>query len=89
MEDRIADLVEATELIFGSGQPTDRPTFQGRTWHVSDAICNPKPRPAPHPPLWFGEAAPGGLAACARYGQGWNTTPVPSTRAADAGWDFS
>ena len=37
----------------------------------------PKPLQQPHPPLWFGEAAPGGLAACARYGQGWNTTPVP------------
>jgi alkanesulfonate monooxygenase SsuD/methylene tetrahydromethanopterin reductase-like flavin-dependent oxidoreductase (luciferase family) len=44
---------------------------------VSDAICAPKPLQRPHPPLWFGEAAPGGLAACARYGQGWNTTPVP------------
>jgi alkanesulfonate monooxygenase SsuD/methylene tetrahydromethanopterin reductase-like flavin-dependent oxidoreductase (luciferase family) len=44
---------------------------------VSDAICAPKPLQEPHPPLWFGEAAPGGLAACARFGQGWNTTPVP------------
>jgi len=36
-----------------------------------------KPFQQPHPPLWFGEAAPGALAVCARYGQGWNTTPVP------------
>jgi alkanesulfonate monooxygenase SsuD/methylene tetrahydromethanopterin reductase-like flavin-dependent oxidoreductase (luciferase family) len=43
---------------------------------VTNAICAPKPQQLPHPPLWFGEAAPGGLAACARYGQGWNTTPV-------------
>jgi alkanesulfonate monooxygenase SsuD/methylene tetrahydromethanopterin reductase-like flavin-dependent oxidoreductase (luciferase family) len=31
----------------------------------------------PHPPLWFGEAERSTLAACARFGQGWNTTPVP------------
>lgn len=30
----------------------------------------------PHPPLWFGEATPGILDACARLGQGWNSTPV-------------
>lgn len=77
MEDRIADLVEATELILRLWAAEGPLSFQGHTWHVSDAICNPKPRQYPHPPLWFGEAAPGGLAACARYGQGWNTTPVP------------
>jgi alkanesulfonate monooxygenase SsuD/methylene tetrahydromethanopterin reductase-like flavin-dependent oxidoreductase (luciferase family) len=51
-------------------------TFGGRTWEVTDAVCAPKPLQRPHPPLWFGEAASGGLAACARFGQGWNTTPV-------------
>lgn len=76
MEERLDDLVEATELIlqlWGTDGPV---TFRGRTWEVTDAICAPKPLQQPHPPLWFGEAAPGGLAACARYGQGWNTTPV-------------
>ena len=38
-------------------------TFRGRTWEVTDAICRPKPLQQPRPPLWFGEAAPGGLAA--------------------------
>ena len=77
MEDRIADLVEATELILRLWAADGPVTFRGRTWEVTDAICAPKPLQRPHPPLWFGEAAPGGLAACARYGQGWNTTPVP------------
>jgi alkanesulfonate monooxygenase SsuD/methylene tetrahydromethanopterin reductase-like flavin-dependent oxidoreductase (luciferase family) len=76
MEDRIADLVEATELILRLWATDGPVTFRGRTWEVMDAICAPKPLQQPHPPLWFGEAAPGGLAACARYGQGWNTTPV-------------
>ena len=77
MEDRIADLVEATELILRLWAADGPVTFRGRTWEVTDAICAPKPLQQPHPPLWFGEAAPGGLAACARFGQGWNTTPVP------------
>jgi alkanesulfonate monooxygenase SsuD/methylene tetrahydromethanopterin reductase-like flavin-dependent oxidoreductase (luciferase family) len=77
MEERIADLVEATELILALWAADGPVTFRGRTWDVTDAICAPKPRQRPHPPLWFGEAAPGGLAACARFGQGWNTTPVP------------
>ena len=77
MEDRIVDLVEATELILKLWTSDDPVTFEGRTWAVTDAVCAPKPLQRPHPPLWFGEAAPGGLAACARYGQGWNTTPVP------------
>lgn len=77
MEDRIVDLVEATELILRLWSSDGPVTFEGRTWDVTDAICTPKPLQRPHPPLWFGEAAPGGLAACARFGQGWNTTPVP------------
>jgi alkanesulfonate monooxygenase SsuD/methylene tetrahydromethanopterin reductase-like flavin-dependent oxidoreductase (luciferase family) len=77
MDERIADLVEATELILKLWAADGPVTFRGRAWQVSDAICAPKPFQQPHPPLWFGEAAPGGLAACARFGQGWNTTPVP------------
>jgi len=77
MEDRIADLVEATELILQLWATDGPVTFQGRTWAVEGAVCAPKPLQQSYPPLWFGEAAPGGLAACARYGQGWNTTPVP------------
>jgi alkanesulfonate monooxygenase SsuD/methylene tetrahydromethanopterin reductase-like flavin-dependent oxidoreductase (luciferase family) len=77
MEDRIVDLVEATELILRLWAAEEPVTVKGRTWEVTAAICAPKPLQQPHPPLWFGEAAPGGLAACARYGQGWNTTPVP------------
>jgi alkanesulfonate monooxygenase SsuD/methylene tetrahydromethanopterin reductase-like flavin-dependent oxidoreductase (luciferase family) len=77
MDDRIADLVEATELILRLWAADGPVTFHGRTWEVTDAICAPKPLQQPHPHLWFGEVAPGGLAACALYGQGWNTTPVP------------
>lgn len=76
MADRLDDLHEATELILALWAADGPLTFEGRTWQVRDAVCQPKPLQRPHPPLWFGEAAPGGLAACARFGQGWNTTPV-------------
>ncbi len=77
MEERLDDLVEATELILLLWASEGPVTYRGRTWEVTEAVCAPKPKQQPHPPFWFGEAAPGGLAACARYGQGWNTTPVP------------
>lgn len=77
MDERLDDLVEATELILLLWASDGPVTFRGRTWEVTEAVCAPKPKQQPHPPLWFGEAAPGGLAACAKYGQGWNTTPVP------------
>ena len=76
MGERIDDLVEATELMLALWSSESPVSFKGRTWEVNDAVCEPKPVQKPHPPLWFGEAAPGGLAACARFGQGWNTTPV-------------
>jgi alkanesulfonate monooxygenase SsuD/methylene tetrahydromethanopterin reductase-like flavin-dependent oxidoreductase (luciferase family) len=76
-EDRIADLVEATELILQLWEADGPVTFKGRTWAVDGAVCTPKPVQQPHPPLWFGEAERSTLAACARHGQGWNTTPVP------------
>jgi alkanesulfonate monooxygenase SsuD/methylene tetrahydromethanopterin reductase-like flavin-dependent oxidoreductase (luciferase family) len=77
MEERVSDLVEATELILRLWDSDEPVTYRGRTWEVTDAVCAPKPLQQPHPPLWFGEVATGVLAACARFGQGWNTTPVP------------
>ena len=79
LDQRIADLVEATELILALWTSKGPVTHAGPTYHVSDAILNPKPVQQPHPPLWFGEATPGILDACAKYGQGWNTTPVSVT----------
>ena len=76
MEARIEDLVEATELILQLWSSDGAVRLEGKTWAVNGAVCEPKPLQKPHPPLWFGEVAPGGLTASARFGQGWNTTPV-------------
>jgi alkanesulfonate monooxygenase SsuD/methylene tetrahydromethanopterin reductase-like flavin-dependent oxidoreductase (luciferase family) len=79
VETRIAKLVEATELILALWAADTPLTRKGTAYEVTDAVCNPKPIQQPHPPLWFGEATPGILDACARFGQGWNTTPVSLT----------
>lgn len=78
MEDRMPDLLEGLGLTLGLWQTTvDTPlTFDGKYYHVKDAVCTPHPVQMPHPPLWFGEAHPLTLQACARYGQGWNSVPV-------------
>ncbi len=69
---RIDTLLEATDLIVKLWT-TDGPVHHhGDRYSLQGAVCEPKPLQRPHPPIWFGEAAP-------RMRQGWNTTPVPMT----------
>lgn len=77
IETRIDKLAEATELTLRLWEADAPLTYRGRHYSVTAALCNPKPLQRPHPPLWFGEDTPGVLDLCARYGQGWNTTPEP------------
>ncbi len=74
--ERIAQMVEGIELtlqLWGASEPV---TFNGRYYQTREAVCRPLPIQKPHPPIWMGEAHPDTLAACARYGQGWHSTPV-------------
>jgi len=73
---RIEMLTEATELILQLWTSDEPVTHNGPHYATQGAVNNPKPIQQPHPPIWFGEVAPGTLDACAKYGQGWNTTPV-------------
>lgn len=73
---RIEMLTEATELILDLWTSVEPVTHHGAHYATDGAVCNPKPLQHPHPPIWFGEVAPGTLDTCAKYGQGWNTTPV-------------
>lgn len=82
IEERVARMVEGLELarsLWASREPV---TFAGGHYHLDGAVCNPPPVQQPHPPVWFGGIEPAMLRACARYGQGWNTTPatVPQVR---------
>jgi alkanesulfonate monooxygenase SsuD/methylene tetrahydromethanopterin reductase-like flavin-dependent oxidoreductase (luciferase family) len=78
MEDRMADFMEGLELTLKLWQTSENSplTFEGRYYHIKDAVCTPSPVTHPHPPIWFGEAHPLTLDACARMGQGWNSVPV-------------
>lgn len=78
MEERMPELIEGLELELALWQTSlEKPlTFNGQYYHVKEAVCTPPPVQQPHPPIWFGEAHPLILEACARYGQGWNSVPV-------------
>ncbi len=76
--DRMPDFLEGLDLIqklwrTSAAAPL---TFVGQHYQVTGAVCAPPPFTQPHPPIWFGEAHPLTLQACARLGQGWNSAPV-------------
>jgi alkanesulfonate monooxygenase SsuD/methylene tetrahydromethanopterin reductase-like flavin-dependent oxidoreductase (luciferase family) len=79
IETRVEMLTEATELMLELWASDEPVTHNGAHYSTQGALCKPGPVQQPHPPIWFGEVNPGTLAACARYGQGWNTTPVSLT----------
>jgi alkanesulfonate monooxygenase SsuD/methylene tetrahydromethanopterin reductase-like flavin-dependent oxidoreductase (luciferase family) len=75
-EERIARMLEGLELTLALWQAQEPINFEGRYYHVKEAACTPLPVQKPHPPIWFGEAHPLTLQACAKYAQAWNTVPV-------------
>ena len=76
IEMRVALMVEGLELTLALWQSRGPVSFAGAHYQLDGAICNPPPVQEPHPPIWFGGVEPAMLRACARYGQGWNTTPA-------------
>jgi len=45
-------------------------TFDGEFWQLKDAGIAPRPFQKPHPPLWFGAAAPAAVRRAVRLGTG-------------------
>lgn len=74
--ERIAAMVEGTELILALWEADEPVTRRGGRYEVVGARCSPRPLQQPHPPLWFGEPFAEMLEATARFGNGWNTVPV-------------
>lgn len=81
--ERAAWMVDGLKLalaLWAADGPLD---YDGPHYQLRGAVCNPPPVQRPHPPIWFGGVNPALLSACARYGQGWNTTPVSPAQLRD------
>lgn len=74
--DRIAAFTESLEIITSLWQSDSPYSFAGNHYNVKDAVSNPKPVQQPHPPIWMGSTEPSMHTLCARFAQGWNTTPI-------------
>ena len=73
VEQRVAETVDGARLIRDLWMADKPVTVSHGKSGVTGATCMPLPVTAP--PIWFGEVHPGLLAACAEFGNGWNTTP--------------
>lgn len=61
---------EGLELMKAAWSDAPTVTFQGRFRQLTDVPIAPKPVQRPHPPLWFGAAAPASIARAVRLGTG-------------------
>jgi alkanesulfonate monooxygenase SsuD/methylene tetrahydromethanopterin reductase-like flavin-dependent oxidoreductase (luciferase family) len=75
-EERIAEMCDGIDLTLALWAATAPVSHAGKYYQTHEAVCVPRPRQQPHPPIWIGEAHPDILNATAKYAQGWNTTPV-------------
>ena len=80
VDDAVARTLEGAEIVRRLWQASEPISFQGTYYHFENATATPLPVQQPHPPIWFGRNHPAILEACARYGQGWNTTPATVER---------
>jgi len=71
LDHRVGRLSESLQVI-KSLWTRDRTTFDGRYFHLSDAIANPKPVQKPHPPIWIGAGGEQMMALVARHADVWN-----------------
>lgn len=75
-EERMMRTLEGAEIARLLWQAHEPVSYRGRYYQFEGATATPLPMQQPHPPIWFGRNHPLILEACARYGQGWNTTPA-------------
>jgi len=50
----------------------DRATYEGKHYRVVDAVCAPKPKQKPYPPLWVGGKGPRVMRSAARRADGFD-----------------
>jgi F420-dependent oxidoreductase-like protein len=71
LDHRVGRLSESLQII-KSLWTQDRTNFEGRYYHLIDAIANPKPLQKPYPPIWIGASGESTLRLVARHADVWN-----------------
>ena len=71
LDHRVGRLSESLRII-KSLWTEPRTNFDGRYYHMKDAIANPKPVQRPHPPIWIGASGETTIRLVARYADVWN-----------------
>jgi len=73
LDHRVGRLSEALQII-KSLWTQPKTSFEGRYYHLKDAVFNPKPVQKPHPPIWIGAGGDTTLRLVARHADVWNAT---------------
>jgi F420-dependent oxidoreductase-like protein len=81
LDHRVGRLRESLEVMT-SLWTIERTTFDGRYYHLKDAIADPKPIQKPHPPIWIGAGGDQMLQIVARYADVWNVSNASTPGAA-------
>jgi F420-dependent oxidoreductase-like protein len=71
LDHRVGRLSESLRII-KSLWTEERTNFDGRYYHLSNAIANPKPTQKPYPPIWIGASGETTLRLVARHADVWN-----------------
>jgi F420-dependent oxidoreductase-like protein len=71
LDHRVGRLSESLQII-KSLWTEERTDFEGRYYHLRDAIANPKPLQKPYPPIWIGASGESTLRLAARHADVWN-----------------
>src|SRR3989475_8717037 len=71
LDHRVGMLSESLRII-KSLWTEERTNFDGRYYHLKDAIANPKPIQRPCPPIWVGASGVTTLRLVARHADVWN-----------------
>ena len=50
----------------------ERASFSGKHYRIAGAVCSPKPKQSPYPPLWIGGSGPRVMRSAARYADGFD-----------------
>jgi F420-dependent oxidoreductase-like protein len=69
--DRVTQMNEAIQIC-AALWTKERATFTGKHYRVEDAVCSPKPRQRPHPPIWVGGRGPRVMRSAVRYADGFD-----------------